>query len=638
VLRLSLALVAVVVFCSAPLANAEEKGNGGSSEVSVATDGSRVAFTSGATNFDYVDVDGLDIYLRDVGAGTTTLVSRASGSSAQDANGSSVEPALAGDGESVAFESMATNLSSDDLDPERDIYVRDLSTNQTLLVSRADGVDGIKANGVSFRPSISADGRYVAFASTATNLSTSDSNDSPDIYVRDLLTAQVTLVSRADGSDGAPANGLTSDPMISADGNAIVFLSRATNLDSADAVTDRDVYVRYLESAETVLASRGQGLDGEKAADYSDAPAISADGSVVAFHTYADNLPDADGEFDSDVYVRNLAAGTTVLASRATGPDGANADAFSAYPTISADGSRVGFVSTASNLVNLTPYLATQHVYVRDLTEATTSLVSRAAGVDGAPGNESSAVGPDLMLSGDGDAIAFSSGATNLHPQDSDEIADAYLRDLSTHTMTLLSVGPGGFDVDPPVATITGGPGLTGATRDPTPTFTFVANEPASFECRFQGLESESLPRAPCSSPFTVGPLAEGKPSRFFYVNAIDGRGNEGAPTGVGFRYRPARCGGEKAGLVGGDEGSDTLEGSASAEVIHGLAGDDVIRAGGGADVACGGTGADSIRGGRGADRLFGGDGKDALNGGAGTDVCVGGDGQDTLTGCEIRR
>ena len=139
---------------------------------------------------------------------------------------------------------MATNLSPGDTDAGRDVYVRDLTTDETILVSRASGADGIKADGESFRPSISADGRYVAFVSLATNLAAGDPDDQLDIFVRDLGSNTTTLVSRADGASGSKANAASVDPVISGNGMAVAFTSAATNLDSADQLSDDDVYVR----------------------------------------------------------------------------------------------------------------------------------------------------------------------------------------------------------------------------------------------------------------------------------------------------------------------------------------------------------------------------------------------------------
>jgi hypothetical protein len=163
------------------------KGNGDSYADSVSADGRFVVFDSAATNLSPDDSDGFtDVYVRDLQTNTTTLVSRAGGVSGAKGNGNSGAPAISADGRFVAFTSDATNLSPDDGDTTSDVYVRDLQTNTTTLVSRASGVAGAKGR-LSFAPAISADGRFVAFYSF-TRLSPDDGDGIWDVYVRDLQT------------------------------------------------------------------------------------------------------------------------------------------------------------------------------------------------------------------------------------------------------------------------------------------------------------------------------------------------------------------------------------------------------------------------------------------------------------------
>src|SRR5262249_47419404 len=142
------------------------------------------------------------------------LVSRASDVKANDF---SQDPAISGDGRVVAFDSFASNLDPADGDPVGDVFVRNPQTNTTTLVSRAGGADGAKGNVQSLDPAISADGRFVAFTSRASNLDPADGDTTGDVYVRDLQTNTTTLVSRASGADGAKANDLSAHPAISAD-------------------------------------------------------------------------------------------------------------------------------------------------------------------------------------------------------------------------------------------------------------------------------------------------------------------------------------------------------------------------------------------------------------------------------------
>ena len=160
--------------------------------------------------------------------GNTTRVSVASDGT--QSNNSSYNPSISANGRYVAFESEATNLVRGDTNNFRDIFVHDRQTGQTTRVSVAS--DGTQANGHSYDPSISADGRYVAFASLANNLVSGDTNDQQDIFVHDRQTGQTTRVSVA--SDGTQASGHSFNPSISADGRYVAFVSSASNLVGGD--------------------------------------------------------------------------------------------------------------------------------------------------------------------------------------------------------------------------------------------------------------------------------------------------------------------------------------------------------------------------------------------------------------------
>src|SRR4029079_1229959 len=166
--------------------------------------------------------------------GDTTLVSRASGTTGATGDGLSQFPAISGDGRLVAFASLSSNLTPDDRDRQGDIFVRDVVANTTILVSRASGTAGVKGNGHSDDAAISGNGSRVAFASRASNLSGSDRDRTPDVFVRDLRSETTMLVSRAGGRAGPKGNARASQPAISADGRFVAFVSRASNLTSAD--------------------------------------------------------------------------------------------------------------------------------------------------------------------------------------------------------------------------------------------------------------------------------------------------------------------------------------------------------------------------------------------------------------------
>jgi Calx-beta domain-containing protein/WD40 repeat protein len=355
------------------------------------------------------------------------LISRASGARGAAANAFAQDPTISGDGRFVAFDSFASNLDPADGDMIDDVFVRDAQTNTTTLVSRASGVNGAKANALSLDPAVSADGRFVAFTSRASNLDPADGDTTVDVYVRDLQTNTTTLVSRASGANGAKASDISAHPAISADGRFVAFQSFAGNLDPADGDGNfqDNVYVRDLQTNTTTLVSRPSGLGtGAAGALNTIRPAISGDGRFVAFTSPSTNLDPADTDRILDVFVRDLQTNTTTLASRASGADGAKANGFT--PAISADGRYVAFQAFSTNL-DPTGSNGLGDIFMRDLQANTTTLASRAAGSAGAPGN---ALSQDPAISGDGRFVAFDSIATNLHPDDTDDDLDVFRRDV----------------------------------------------------------------------------------------------------------------------------------------------------------------------------------------------------------------
>ncbi len=540
-------------------------GDGPSSEPSLSADGTRIAFTSSATTLAPVGqalVD--DVFVRDTAAGTTTLVSRAAGTGVAG-NGGSGAPTISADGRVVAFASRATNLSDDDDDVLSDIYVRDLETGALTLVSRAGGATGEKGDGPSFAPSVSADGRYVAFHSLAANLS-GDDEAGFDVFVRDLVAGTTTLVSRATGADGAAGDGGSLDPSISADGRVVAFASGAANLtdDDVDAVGSR-VVVRDLDAETTVLVSRATGVTGAPADRSAQAPAISADGRRVAFESLGDDLSPDDRDLTLDVFVRDLPSATTTLVSRASGPSGTAAAGSSTGAAISADGTRVAFSSTAPDL-SAADDDAYPDVFLRDLTTGATVLVSRAPGADGAAadgGSREPAVSADAVL------VAFATEADNLVPGADPLVTNVVLRDV------------------------------LGTPAPPPP------------------------PPPPGPGPAAPGP-APAAPS----------------PPGGGAAV-VVRCAGVPATIVGtarrdvirGTPRRDVIAAQGGDDLVYGMGGNDLICLGAGNDTAFGGMGSDTLLGGAGADRLDGGTGRDLVQGGAGPDRLIGGPGPDRLVG-----
>ena len=377
----------------------------------ISTAGRYVAFASDAPNLvDGDDNDYADVFVRDLRTQRNVLVSRGDGRRGVLGDGHSGGLAISGDGRSVAFTTQANNLNADAPASYFPIFVRDLRRNRTIYVSRATGARGRGANNSSYEPALSGDGQVVAFHSDATNLDPADRSERPDVYVRDLRTNRTILVSRASGARGAHGNGASEEAAISADGRYVAFVSRARNLHPDDTDGRRDVFVRDLRRNVTQLVSQGPGEALE--------PAISADGRHVAFVYRRDSLLPEDGNPYRDVYLSDLRTGELKLVS-------AGSNGRSTYgPVVSADARYVAFETSATNLDPLDTDTSLD-AYVRDLSAGTTRLVSRSG--------DAKAAGPERLFSTPGGItqdghVVFDSTATNLHPDDTDDTDDVYLR------------------------------------------------------------------------------------------------------------------------------------------------------------------------------------------------------------------
>ncbi len=367
-------------------------------------------------------------------AATTTVVSYAPDGS--NADNSSFNPSISADGRYVVFQSSASNLVAGDTNDNWDVFRRDLATGDIVRVSVAD--NETQANLGSYHPSISADGRYVAFYSNATNLvGGDDTNGQTDVFVRDLTAGTTVRVTVAD--DETQANGYSFNPSISADGRYVAFYSIANNLVGGDDTNStNDVFVRDLTAGTTVRVSVAD--DETQATNDSYDPSISADGQRVAFASLATNLVGGDDTNNrSDVFLRDLTDGTTTRVS----VDSAEAQALgddSYFPSISADGLFVAFYSFAPNLVTGDTNVSSD-VFLRDLTAGTTVRVS----VDSAEA-QANGYSYNPSISANGRYVAFSSEASNLVAGDTNSRSDVFVRDLTEGTTTRVSVNALGVE------------------------------------------------------------------------------------------------------------------------------------------------------------------------------------------------
>jgi Tol biopolymer transport system component len=326
-------------------------------------------------------------------------------------------------------------------------------------IGRTDRVSisssGREANGASSTPSLSADGRYVAFASSATNLIAGQATgcaNCAQIFVRDRVTGATTLESVS--SSGAPGDMVSRTPALSESGRYLVFSSPSTNLRAGPVPPATQIYVRdRLRQTTERVSTTSTGVPGD---GDSTTPSVSADGRYVLFTSSASNLrpdggipcgsvcvnqPGTPTGTQQQIYLHDRDSGTTSLVSGAgsTAPNG-----FATNGAISSDGRNAVFASTSSNLAGPTGNIT--QVFVRDLPSGKIAMVSRST--TGAPGDRGSLY--PVTLSRDGRYAAFLSDATNLVSGDTNGAVDAFVRDLVTGSTTRVSVSSSGEQADRP--------------------------------------------------------------------------------------------------------------------------------------------------------------------------------------------
>lgn len=351
-------------------------------------------------------------------------------------SGSMESPAISANGRYIAFQSYATNLVENDTNcpPDkfcRDIFVHDRQTGQTQRVSVNSA--GVEGNGESQNPSISADGRYVVFSSYASNLVDGDTNNSQDIFVHDLQTRQTSRVSV--DSNGIAGNDHSAQPAISADGRYVAFTSSANNLVHDDNNDYTDIFVHDRQTGQTNHVS----VDSNQVAgnNFSSQPALSVDGRYVVFTSDASNLVNHDTNGHADVFVHDRQTGQTQRVSVAS--DGTEGNDSSLQPAISADGRYVCFESYATNLLS-TPALP-HEVYVYDLQTGQVRHVSVAS--NGTAGNWAAG---SCSLSANGRYVAFASFSTNLVSDDTNHAYDIFVYDQQTRQTRRVSVASDGTE------------------------------------------------------------------------------------------------------------------------------------------------------------------------------------------------
>ncbi len=362
----------------------------------------------------------------------TTRSSVASGGAEGDAP--SDRPCISADGRFVAFDSDAGNLVVGDAPGRlRDVFVHDRLTGVTERVS-VDSA-GIAGNGDSLDPTISADGRFVAFASYASNLVPGDTSVGLDLFVHDRATGATERVSLSTAGDQANAD--CHEPILSADGSCVAFFSAADNLVASDSNWSNDVFLRDRNSGETTRASLDSfGYEGN---DSSSRAALSADGRYVAFRSWASNLAAGDTNGVADIFVHDRQTGTTERVSvDSAGNQGFGYFTFDA--ALSGDGNFVGFTSDSDNLVAADGN-GMWDVFRHDRQSGLTELVS--VNSLGAQGDRDSTW---PKLSADGSVVVFQSLARNLVPNDSNQDSDVFVKDFTSGLCERVSLDPSGIE------------------------------------------------------------------------------------------------------------------------------------------------------------------------------------------------
>ncbi len=333
-------------------------------------------------------------------------------------NAESKRPSISADGRFVAFQTSATNLAGIlDQNSAEDIVVKDMVLRTTKLIS-GKNLSIVAANGASRAVAISANGRFVAFQSLATDMIPGDANGESDIYVRDLELDTMMIASK--GVNGL-GNGPSYAPSVSNDGLRVAFQSEATNLTlSADTNAAADIFVYFTDFVSCLLIHP---LGGEADSD-SFGVSISEDGSRVAFTSRATNLVPGDDNGVEDVFYSEVfpPAARPRLVSMAM--DGTIGDDVSQNARISGDGQSVVFQSLSDNLApESVPFTA---IFLRDIAKEKTYLVSRPNGDQTLPNDTSRTPAPNF----DATAIAFTSEATNLDLGEINTVPDIFVRSV----------------------------------------------------------------------------------------------------------------------------------------------------------------------------------------------------------------
>ncbi|MCX7634721.1 MAG: hypothetical protein N2Z74_03130, partial [Syntrophales bacterium] len=408
-------------------------------------DGRFVLFSSKGTNLVPNDTNlKIDLFLRDRKKGTTVRVNVTS-TGAEINDYDTYQGNISPDGRYVVFSSKSTQLATD-ANGKYQVYLRDTVGGTTTMISR--GNDGSPGNGnssVNDVPIFSADGNYIVYSSSSTNLAGGVSTSYSQIYLYDRRNGSTTLVTKT--ADGTPGNGSSTYPVISGDGRYIAFKSSATNLTNPALSSAYDlIFLHDRQSGVTTLVSKSAaGVKSDKGCSY---PGISRDGKYVVFHTNATNLVDGTASNTKDhVYLYDVAAGSlSIISKNAAGVLG---DSNSHYPVISLDGNYIAFNSDAQNLLADNTKISYSNIFVYSRADNSLQVVNVTPTGD----KPDSGVFLYSAIAEDGKVVAFQSTATNLVPNDQNKTDDIFVAVKTTDDWTMEQNGSmGGWRDDLAVA------------------------------------------------------------------------------------------------------------------------------------------------------------------------------------------
>lgn len=402
-------------------------GNHSSKSPAISGDGRYIAFQSDATNLVSNDNnDFTDIFVYDR---QTRQIRRISiNSNGTEGNFVSFFPAISSDGHYITYQSDATNLVENDNNRTTDIFVHELKTGITQLIS-VDS-NGQPGNSTSSEPTISANGQHIAFYSNATNLVKKDTNRNLDVFVHDRETGETARVSIS--SESLQANGTSFGAAISAKGDSIAFSSNATNLIKNDNNETTDIFIHNRQTGETTLVSLSS--DGQLGNDSSFNASLSADGRYVAFSSRATNLVDDDTNEAEDIFLHDRQTHETVRVS--INSRGQQADGRSFGSRLSTDGRYIAFNSDANNLV-ADDYNNSTDVFIHDYQTKQTQRLTLASQSD--TYTPASSYAP--AITNDGRWVTFESKAWNLVANDLNEVSDIFIYDRAYYASYEIATG-----------------------------------------------------------------------------------------------------------------------------------------------------------------------------------------------------